>query len=236
MPAGQNQRIPSPAGQSGRADPRLSPQQAGQAAGYQINKSASRPGMGRTDSGRNNWNSRQPWDGWGYGYYDVPGDYGDGFYWPGYASGFYSPLADAGDYGFGPAALAADLNASAQGESQFYYPQTAPAARNNGGSGRQQPAREIATRPGTQELTARAQAAIPRPLDAGEIDPVSNALSWPSALQDDSFQPLRQGVQEYAAKWVKYGKLDYRDRNEMRKRIEAMHESLKSRIHDVAPQ
>jgi hypothetical protein len=228
-------------------DPRLSPQQANQLAADQINQFAQREGMNAASS-LYSGNAGQtgfapgyypPYPWWDYGYGGYGGffpDYGA----TGYDAGFYGPVAAAGYYGFGspgvasalgqdnqPAAPAPLTQAQVQGNALRNQSQGAQTARNIA---------DRASRPTTEELNEWAHAANPRPLAANEIDPVSGTLYWPSALQDDSFEPLRQVVQDYAAKWAQSGSLDRTDQMGMRKQIVAMYDSLKSQIHDIAPQ
>ncbi len=76
----------------------------------------------------------------------------------------------------------------------------------------------------------------PPPLNANQIDPVSGELYWPAALLDDGFQAQRSAVDECAAKWVKYGGLDYVERTQVRENIDAMYARLKSQITSIPPQ
>jgi len=244
---------------------RLSPQQAAQAASEESNNFTRRAAVDRTDSRRNNMPSWRPWDWTDYGFRDLPGVWGDGFVGPGYVAygiyppyantgdfgfgpvaaqaaigalphGIYPPYANSADFGFGPVAAQAEIGALPQGESQSASAPSAPAVWNNPNIARNQRSRGTDRRLTTEELTALAHAAAPRPLGGNELDPTSGALYWPGALQDDSFQPLRHEVQDHAAKWAKHGNLNRAEQNQMRERIEAMYESLKSQIDDVAPQ
>lgn len=102
--------------------------------------------------------------------------------------------------------------------------------------GRAERSSELGPRPQAEDLARRARAGAPRALSASEIDPVSGALYWPGALQDDVYQESRLAVNEYTAKWVKYGGLNYSDRTHMRENISAMFDTLKSQINEIAPQ
>ena len=68
------------------------------------------------------------------------------------------------------------------------------------------------------------------------MDPVTGALQWPGALQRAEYQPLRSAVEEYAAKWARYGELDGADQKQIRENITAMLDGLKSRISELPPQ
>jgi len=91
-------------------------------------------------------------------------------------------------------------------------------------------------RPTPEELARRARAGAPRGLNASQIDPVSGALYWPGPLQDADFQTQRSVVDEYTAKWVKYGGLDYTDQTQVRENIDTMFDGLKSQISSIPPQ
>ena len=55
-------------------------------------------------------------------------------------------------------------------------------------------------------------------------------------MQDASFQAQRSAVDEFTAKWVKYGALDYADQTQVRENIDAMFDGLKSQISSIPPQ
>ena len=65
---------------------------------------------------------------------------------------------------------------------------------------------------------------------------MTGKIYWPSALQLDSFNEQRGPVEDCAAKWVKYGILDYADQTLMRQNIDAMFDALKAQISTVPPQ
>ena len=91
-------------------------------------------------------------------------------------------------------------------------------------------------RPTPEELARRARAGAPRGLSASQIDPVSGALYWPGPLQNADFQSQRSVVDEYTAKWVKYGGLGYADQTQVRENIDTMFDVLKSQIRSIPPQ
>jgi hypothetical protein len=97
-------------------------------------------------------------------------------------------------------------------------------------------AKERGPRPTPEELARRARAGAPRPLNTNQIDPVTGKLYWPSALQLPIFNEQREPVDECAAKWVKYGTLQYSDQTVMRQNIDAMFDALKGQISSVPPQ
>jgi hypothetical protein len=55
-------------------------------------------------------------------------------------------------------------------------------------------------------------------------------------LQNAGFQAQRKAVDGYAVRWVTYGALDYDERAQVRAKIDAMFDGLKSRIASIAPQ
>ncbi len=73
-------------------------------------------------------------------------------------------------------------------------------------------------------------------MNTNQIDPVTGELHWPSALQQPMFDPQRAPVDEYAAKWVKYGSLDYADQTQMRQNVNGMFDTLKGQITVIPPQ
>jgi len=93
--------------------------------------------------------------------------------------------------------------------------------------------RERGPRPTPDELARRARAAAPRVLSTSQIDPVSGALYWPSALQSGSFAAQRSAIDQHTAKWVKYGELGYSDQTEIRENVGTMFNSLKSQISAI---
>ena len=102
--------------------------------------------------------------------------------------------------------------------------------------GREEREKERGPRPTPEELARRARAGAPRQLNTNQIDPVSGELHWPSALQQPMFNAQRAPVDEYAAKWVKYGSLDYSDQMGMRQNVDGMFDTLKGQITAIPPQ
>jgi hypothetical protein len=102
--------------------------------------------------------------------------------------------------------------------------------------GREERERELGPRPTPEELARRARAGAPRSLTTGQIDPVSGVLHWPAALQVASFEAQRSAVDEYTAKWVRYGGLDYDTQSQVRENIGTMLDVLKSQIASIPPQ
>ena len=96
--------------------------------------------------------------------------------------------------------------------------------------------KERSPKPTPEELARRARRRAPRALNTNQIDPVTGEVRWPTALQEASFEDQRGTVQEYAAKWVKYGALDYNDQKQVRENIDSMFDSLKSQIQAIPPQ
>jgi hypothetical protein len=102
--------------------------------------------------------------------------------------------------------------------------------------GRAEREKERGPRPTPEEFARRARAGVPLALTASQIDPISGELSWPGALQNAGFQAQRKAVDGYAVRWVTYGALDYDERAQVRAKIDAMFDGLKSRIASIAPQ
>ena len=87
-----------------------------------------------------------------------------------------------------------------------------------------------------EELARRARAASPRALSANQMDRVSGELYWLVALLDDRLLPQRIAVDECAARWARYGGLDYDDQVLVRENIDTIYRALKSRIKSIPPQ
>jgi hypothetical protein len=101
--------------------------------------------------------------------------------------------------------------------------------------GRAERAKERGPNPTPEELARRARSGAPSPLNTNQIDPVTGQLHWPAFLTQDMFKDQRTPVDDCAAKWVKYGTLDYTDQTTMRQNIDAMFDALKDQISAMAP-
>jgi hypothetical protein len=102
--------------------------------------------------------------------------------------------------------------------------------------GRTERAKERGPRLTPEQLARMARDGAPRALSASQMDPVSGVLYWPSALQDVALQAQRLLIDEFTAKWVKYGALDYAEQKQVRDNIDTMFDGLKSQIGSVPPQ
>jgi hypothetical protein len=102
--------------------------------------------------------------------------------------------------------------------------------------GRAEREKERGPRLTPEQLARIAHDGAPRQLNTNQIDPVTGAIRWPGPLQDSEFQSQRGTVDEFAAKWVKYGALDYTEQKQMRENIDSMFDSLKSQISSIPPQ
>jgi hypothetical protein len=175
--------------------------------------------------------------GGGYGYSGGYGyGYGGGQTAQGAAlQGMSQVISAAGQYNRDTSAAAInmteaqsnDLRNRVQGVQTFWE------MRDIGRAGREA---ERGPRPTPEELARRARAGVPLALTTSQIDAVSGALYWPAALQNASFQSQRSAVDEYTARWAKYGGLDYADRAQVRENIDVIFDSLKSQITSIAPQ
>ena len=89
----------------------------------------------------------------------------------------------------------------------------------------------------TQEQLARlARDAAPKPLSPGDMNPVSGAIVWPSALQQPSFEGQRAELDRLSAMQASHGALSTADQMAARKSIEAMFAELKTQIKDLPSQ
>jgi hypothetical protein len=118
-------------------------------------------------------------------------------------------------------------------QNQVQGVQTFWAMRDIGAAERE---KERGPRPTPEELARRARAGAPRQLNTNQIDPVSGEIHWPSALQQPVFNEQRAPVDTLAAKWVKYGSLDYSDQTSMRQNVDGMFDTLKGQISAIPPQ
>jgi hypothetical protein len=170
--------------------------------------------------------------------------YGGGGY--GYGGGAQTPagaamqgmsqvISAAGQYNLATSAAAVNMTQAQSNEmrNQVQGAQTFWQMRD---MGRAERAKERGPRLTPEQLARIAHDGAPRPLNASQIDPVSGELRWPAALQDANFQDQRSVVDEYTAKWVKYGALDYADQTQVRQTIDGMFDSLKSQISSIPPQ
>ena len=101
--------------------------------------------------------------------------------------------------------------------------------------GRSQRAGERGLAPAAEEVAARPREETQSGLAASQIDPLTGALIWPGLLQQARFSARRKAIDQYAAKWEQSGGLDFADRQQMRKNINEMLDTLKSEIGDVPP-
>jgi hypothetical protein len=94
---------------------------------------------------------------------------------------------------------------------------------------------ERGPRPTSAELAHRAQAGAPRLLTTNQIDPVSGELHWPGYFQDPQFEEQRAVVGQLAMNWVRYGQLDFEEKQQMRAAVGVMLQGLKSQINVLSP-
>ena len=102
--------------------------------------------------------------------------------------------------------------------------------------GRAERAKERGPTPTAEELARRARDGAPRPLNTNQIDPVTGQLHWPAFLAQDMYKDQRAPVDECAAKWVKYGTLDWNDQTTMRQNIDGLFDAVKEQISAMPPQ
>jgi hypothetical protein len=170
--------------------------------------------------------------------------YGGGGYGYGYGAqtaqgaalqGMSQVLSAAGQYNLDTSAAAVNMTEAQRNEmrNQLQSVQTFWQMRDIGRAERET---ERGPRPTPEELARRARAGAPRALTTSQIDPVSGALYWPAALQNASFQAQRSALDEYAARWVKYGGLDYDAQSQVREKIDSMFDGLKAQIASIPPQ
>ena len=153
--------------------------------------------------------------------------------------GMSQVISAAGQYNLATSAAAINMTEAQSNEmrNQVQGVQTFWAMRDIGAEERAKERLRLNGPPPTPEqLARRARDGAPRGLSASQIDPVSGALYWPAVLQDANFQTQRSAVDEYAAKWVKYGALNYADQTQVRENIDAMFDGLKSQISSIPPQ
>ena len=176
--------------------------------------------------------------------------YGGGGWWGGWDSGWGGSeqtaegaalqgtaqvLSAAGQYNQATSAAAINLTEAQSNamRNQVQGVQTFYQMRELGGAERE---KERGMHPTPEELARRAHAAAPRDLSPSQMDPVSGVLFWPAALQDASFEANRLALDDYTVRWAKYGVLDYADKVQVRRNIDAMFVTLKSQITSMPPQ
>jgi hypothetical protein len=149
--------------------------------------------------------------------------------------GYSQVISAAGQYNLATSAAAVNLTQaeSNQLRNNVQGVQTFWQMRDIGRAERE---KERGPRLTPEQLARMARDGAPRGLTANQIDPVTGVLYWPFALQDPDFQPQRTAVDDFTAKWVKYGGLDYADQRQIRQNIDTMFDSLKSQITRIPPQ
>src|SRR5262249_27064430 len=87
-----------------------------------------------------------------------------------------------------------------------------------------------------EQLVRIAAQAAPKPLDNGDVDPVSGQVNWPSVLQDDIFKKDRDVVEQLLAKQTSLGRLGIAEHEQVGDAIERIAATLKSQINKIPTQ
>jgi len=84
-----------------------------------------------------------------------------------------------------------------------------------------------------EQMVRFAQVGKPKPLSAGEVDPVSGSINWPMLLQGDDFADQRAEVEKAFAKRAGSSMMSEDDFMKTREATEEMAANLKKKIRDV---
>jgi hypothetical protein len=85
-----------------------------------------------------------------------------------------------------------------------------------------------------EQLVRLAAQAVPKPIDAHEVDPVSGRVEWPRLLQDDKFKAERGVVEQLLAKQAQYGRLGLADHRQLDETLQSMSSKLHEQIQSVS--
>jgi hypothetical protein len=87
-----------------------------------------------------------------------------------------------------------------------------------------------------EQLVRIAAQAAPKPLDNGDVDPVSGQVNWPSVLQDDMFKKDRDVVEQLLSRQVSLGRLGIAEHEQIGDAIERLAAILKAQINKIPTQ
>jgi hypothetical protein len=97
-------------------------------------------------------------------------------------------------------------------------------------------AAESGPRPTQDDLVRFARARAPSPLSVNDLDPYSGQVSWPSILREEPYAEQRQTVDSLFTERAMVGQLTSPQRIQVQQAIQAMQNTLRSRINDYPPQ
>jgi hypothetical protein len=149
-------------------------------------------------------------------------------------NGMASVISAKGDYNLSTSAAAVNLTEAQKNEIQnrqqwtntyFDMRQTNRAAT----------AAERGPPPTMEQIARMARDGIPKPLTPSQVDPVTGRITWPGALQQNTFRPNRSEVDGLFATRARYGGLGYSDQMKARQAVDAMFEELKSQVQQIPP-
>jgi hypothetical protein len=147
-------------------------------------------------------------------------------------NGMASAISAAGDYNLATSAAAVNMTQAQRNEIQnrqlatntyFEMRATNRAAREA----------EQGPKPTMEQMARLAHEGVPKPLNPGQMDPVSGGLDWPTVLQTPGFDAQRREVDQLFVKRATYGGLAYSDQTKLRQTIDAMFGELKTQIREI---
>jgi hypothetical protein len=167
------------------------------------------------------------------GYY--PGSYGGGTVAGSAMNGMANAISAMGSYNLSTSAAAVNMTQARRNsiENSAYYTDTYFQMRASNRAYREA---ERGPRPTADQLARLARDGAPKPLSPSDLNSVNGAISWPPALQQESFAQERAIMEQISATKAAHGSLSISDQMAARKTVETMFADLKSQLKELPPQ
>lgn len=167
------------------------------------------------------------------GYY--PGSYGASTAAGSAMNGMASAISAMGSYNLSTSAAAVNMTQARRNniENQQAYTDAYFQMRAANRAYREA---ERGPRPTADQLARLARDGAPKPLSPSDLNSVNGEISWPPALQQESFASERALMEQISATKATHGSLGISDQMAARKTIETMFADLKSQLKDLPPQ
>jgi hypothetical protein len=149
--------------------------------------------------------------------------------------GMSQVISAAGQYNLNTSAAAINMT-QAQSNAMHNQVQAVDTFWETRNIGRAQRAAERGPNLTPEQIARIARDGVPRALTPSQMDPVSGRLNWPDALQDPTFDPQRDQLDQIFTKWAKYGSLNYVEQKQVRETVDTMFDGLKAQIRQIPPQ
>jgi hypothetical protein len=89
--------------------------------------------------------------------------------------------------------------------------------------------------PTMEQISRIAHEGVPKPLNPNQFNDVTGQISWPQALQLDTFAAERQQFEAVVGSYSQVGSLNYADQLKARSIINGMAAKLKAQIREMPP-